>query len=407
MTAAHSPADDPFLTDEFYSDPAGVIGRVRKDDPVHLIPGLNAWMITRYDDVRQLFTNENTTNDRRAYENYTLPEEGSVQRWIAENGLFAADPEQHARMRRLVASALTPRAVRRMESQVKDVVDQFAASIEGRKGTVDLFAEFTEPIPNTVIGRITGVPPNGEDEYRWRGLGRDAVRGISPFLTPEERKQSDDAMAELCNYVRELTVERRKSPESDLVSDLVLANDEDNPMTNDEIVLVIASLVAAGTDTTTIGSSRGLRALLQNPAQLALLRAEPNLMPNAVDELLRYDFGSLGLPRYAVRDFTLRGKEIRKGQLLLLSFLGAHRDPEVFPDPDRLDLTRDTKELTIFGQGPHYCLGANLARQELACMYASAIDFLPASAKLLEENIKWQRFGMFSRIESLPVDFGE
>ena len=407
MTAAHSPADDPFLTDEFHSDPAGVIARVRKDDPVHLIPGLNAWMVTRYDDVRQLFTNENTTNDRRAYENYTLPEEGSVQRWIAENGLFAADPEQHARMRRLVASALTPRAVKRMESQVKDVVEQFAASIRGRKGTVDLFTEFTEPIPNTVIGRITGVPPNGEDEYRWRGLGRSAVMGVSPFLSPEERKRSEDAMAELCDYVRGLTVERRKNPQSDLVSDLVLANDEDNPMTNDEIVLVVASLVAAGTDTTTIGGSRGLRALLQYPEQLELLRAEPDLMPNAVDELLRYDFGSLGLPRYAVRDFTLRGKEIRKGQLLLLSFLGAHRDPEVFPDPDRLDIKRDTKELTIFGQGPHYCLGANLARQELACMYASAIGFLPPCAKLLEEDIEWQRFGMFSRIESLPVDFGE
>lgn len=406
MATAHSPIADPFLSDEFQTDPAAVIARVRSEDPVHLIPGLNAWMVTRYDDVRQLFTNENVTNDRRAYENYTLPEEGSVARWIAENGLFSAPPEQHARMRRLVASALTPRAVKRMESQVKDVVEQFAASIRGRKGVVDLFAEFTEPIPNTVIGRIAGVPPNGDDELRWRGLGRDAVRGISPFLSPEERKQSEDAMVELSSYVRELAAERRERPEADLISDLVGAHDENDLMTTDEIVLVVSSLVAAGTDTTTIGSSRGLRALLQNPDQLELLRSDPGLLGNAVDELLRYDFGSLGLPRYALRDFKLRDKQIQKGQLLMLSFLGAHRDPDVFSDPDRVDIRRDTKELTIFGQGPHYCLGANLARQELACMYESALGFLPNDAKLVEGDVGWERFGMFSRIVSLPVDFG-
>ena len=405
MVATQSIEPDPFLTEEFLTEPAAVIARVRAEDPLHYLAELNAWMVTGYDDVRALFTNENVTNDRRAYENYTLPEEGSIQRWIAENGLFAAPPEQHARMRRLVASAFTPRAVKRMEKQVKKVVEEFASAIRGRTGVIDLYAEFTEPIPNTVIGRITGVPPNGEDEYRWRSLGRAAVHGVSPFLSPDERKESEDAMAELCGYIRELAHERRKNPEADLVSDLVRTHDEDDPMTNDEIVLVVASLVAAGTDTTTIGSSRGLRALFQHPEQLELLRNEPSLMKNAVDELLRYDFGSLGLPRYALRDFTLNGKEIRKGQLLMLSFLGAHRDPAVFPDPDRLDIRRDTKELTIFGQGPHYCLGANLARQELACMYASALEFIPRDAKLLEKEIDWQRFGMFSRIASLPVEF--
>ena len=129
-------------------------------------------------------------------------------------------------------------------------------------------------------------------------------------------------------------------------------------------------------------------------------------MPNAVNEILRFDFGSLGLPRYAVRDFELRGKQIREGELLVLSFSGAHRDPEVFPDPDRFDIGRDTSRLTIFGHGPHYCLGANLARTELACMFEAALDFLPPGARLLEDQIDWVRFGMFSSINGLPVDFG-
>jgi len=192
-----------------------------------------------------------------------------------------------------------------------------------------------------------------------------------------------------------------------MISDLVLATDEDDRMTTDEVVLMIAVLVAAGTDTTTIASSRGLRALLQHPDQLTRLRSEPELLPNAVDELLRWDFSSAGLPRYAVEDFEFRGKSIKKGQLLMLNMIGAHRDPRVFENPDVLDLGRDTKAMTIFGHGPHYCLGANLARQELRCMYEAAMDFLPAGARLLEDQIEWKRMGMFTTIETLPVDFGE
>lgn len=407
MTAATTETViDPFLTEEFHTDPNAVIARMRAEDPVHQISGLGAWMVTRYDDVRALFTHPDATNDRRAYAHYQLPSD-PMARWIAENSLFAASPEQHARQRNLVATAFTPRAVKRMENQVRAVIQDFAAPLRGRKGKVDLYAEFTEPIPNTVIGRITGVPPNGSDELRWRQLGRDAVRGVSPFLTPEERLRSERSMVELCEYVRDLAVERRKKPADDLISDLVLAHDEDDRMTNDEIMLVISALVAAGTETATIGGTRGIRSLLQHPDQMERLRREPSLMPNAVNEILRFDFGSLGLPRYAVRDFELRGKQIRQGELMMLSFSGSHRDPEVFPDPDRFDIGRDTSRLTIFGHGPHFCLGANLARTELACMFEAVLDFLPPGAKLLEKQIDWVRFGMFSSINSLPVDFGD
>ncbi|MDH3686974.1 MAG: cytochrome P450 [Myxococcales bacterium] len=404
MSESDTAPTDPFFSEAFQTEPAAIVARMREEDPVHYIEGLGAWIVTRWDDVRELFTSEHVTNDRRAWEHSTLPPEGTAGRWLAENNFFAAAPDQHARMRRLVAAALTPRAVKRMEQQVRDVVEQFAAPLRGRAGVVDLYAEFTEPIPNAVIGRITGVPSMGDDERRWREIGRLAVRNVSPFLSPEERGESEQAMEELCAYIRELAAKRRSQPEGDLVSDLVLAHDADDRMSNDEIVMVVASLVAAGTETTTIGGTRGIRTLLQHPEQMETLRDDRSLMPNAVDELLRFDFGSLGMPRYALRDFELRGKQIRKGQLLLLSFLGAHRDPAVFPDPDRLDLRRDTKALTIFGHGPHFCLGANLARQELGLMFDAALDFLPAGSKLIEEDVRWVRFAIFDRIESLPVE---
>jgi len=190
-----------------------------------------------------------------------------------------------------------------------------------------------------------------------------------------------------------------------LISDLLQKEGNENPATLEEITLVTTGLVAAGSETTSMGTTMALRTLYRNPAQMANFRADRTLIPNAVRELLRYDFGSGGLPRYAIEDFELRGQQVRKGQPLFLSFTGAHRDPEAFQDPDRLDIRRDTKDLTIFGRGRHCCIGANLAQLEMAIMLNAALDVLPEKSTLLEDQIEWMRMGMFSRAETMPIDF--
>jgi len=286
---------DPLLTPEFHANPGPVIAELRANDPVHQIRELGIWVVTRYDDVRRLFTDPNVDNDQRLYENYVPRPEGSVLRWISDNGLFAVGPEQHARQRRLVSAALTPRAVARMEDQVRAVIEQYAAPLRGRRGVVDLVAGFTGPIPNTVISRITGIPPKGGEEQRFRELAQAVISGISPFLSDEERKKANDAILEMCDHVRQMATERRNSPRDDLVSDLVLAHDEADTMTNDEIVLMVAALVSAGSETTSIGGTTALKALLEHPDQLERLRADRSLLPNAVNELLRFDFGTAGL----------------------------------------------------------------------------------------------------------------
>ena len=130
-------------------------------------------------------------------------------------------------------------------------------------------------------------------------------------------------------------------------------------------------------------------------------------MPSAVNEILRYAFGGQGgLPRYALHDFELRGKQIKKGQMLMLSFAGAHRDPSVFPDPDRFDVERDNTNLTIFGRGPHYCIGVHLARAEMGFMLDAALDFVPPDARHRADLVNWQQMGFFRRPQNLPVDFG-
>jgi cytochrome P450 len=408
MTAAARPAPtSPILTPEFQEDWLPIIHRLREEDPVHFVPGLGFWFVTRYDDVKRLFTDENATPDRRVWEHYVPAPEGTFTRWASDHGLFSLPPEEHARVRRLVSAAFTPRAVARMEEQAREVVDRFAAPLRGRTGVVDLMAEFTDPIPNAVISRITGVPPAGDDEVRFRELAQATIRGFFAFGDEELARRGEQAFAELAGWVRELAAERRAEPRDDLVSDLVRAQASDEKLLDDEIVILVTGLIGAGSETTALGGMIALVTLLEHPDELARLRADRSLLPSAVNEILRFGFGGPGgLPRYAVRDFELRGKPIRRGQMLMLSFAGAGRDPAVYADPDRFDLERNPKDLLTFGNGAHFCLGANLARAELRWMLDAALDFLPEHAVFSRDRMEFSPMGVFRRPVTLPVDFG-
>ena len=210
---------------------------------------------------------------------------------------------------------------------------------------------------------------------------------------------------EIAEYVLRSVEERRQTPSEDMISDLVKAAGAATEVTDEHIARTVAALIAPATSTSAAASARALRALLLHPAQLSLLRSEPALLACAVDELLRYDSGLPLMPRYVLEDFELRGRTLKKGQLVALSLAGANRDPRVFPDPDRLDLRRDTSEALSFGHGPHYCPGASIARAELRLMLEAALDFLPRDARLLEDQVRWSSLGFMGQIKSLPVDF--
>jgi cytochrome P450 len=169
--------------------------------------------------------------------------------------------------------------------------------------------------------------------------------------------------------------------------------------------MTITGLIGAGSETTSLGGMISAMTLLDHPEQMEKLRREPEWIPNAISEILRFGFGGPGgLPRYAVRDFELRGKTIRKGQMMLLCFGGASRDPAVYDDPDRFDVTRDVRDLITFGNGPHYCLGANLARQEMGCMVEAMLDFLPPGSRWLKDQMEFQAAGLFRRPVTLPIE---
>jgi cytochrome P450 len=401
-----SPGTDLFLELLRTKDPAPLVHRLRAEDPVHFVPSLGFWFVTRHDDVKRLFNDpENATQDRAAWEHHRPQPEGTMLRWFQDNSFARQGPEAHARFRRLFNGALTPRAVRRMDAQIREVVERFAAPLRNRPGEVlDLMGDFTNPVPNAVISRVTGVPP-GADELRFRELAQGLIRGFFPFAPPEALELAESSLVEMAAWVRQMAAERRRTLGEDLISDLIRTQEHDATLSDDEIVLLISVLIGAGSETTNLGGLVMIQTLLQHPEQLKRVRDDRSLVPKAVNEIMRFAFGGpAGLPRFAVRDFELRGRQIRKGQMLMLSFGGANRDPAVFEDPDRLDLDRDARDLLVFGNGPHYCLGANLARQEMGAMLDAALDIVTPGSRVREDLLQYQPMGLFQRPLNLPVE---
>ncbi len=388
-------------------DPWPLLRRLRRESPVHWVESMSFWLVTRYSDIAELFVDPRVTGARRVWSGYRRPPEGSIFRWIDDYGLMALDKRRHAQQRRLLGSGFTPRGVERMERQIKEVVARFAEPLQGRTGVVDIMDEFTTPIPNAVISAVTGVAATGVDDRTFSQTAQAVIRGFFGFVSPEVLAEAEASYVHLSQWVKNAVEERRVAPKDDLISDLVHAKDGDYRLGDDDIVAQVSALLAAGSETTAVGGVYSIITLLEHPEALERLRADRSLIPQAVSEILRYAFGGLaGTQRYAVEDFEFRGQTIRKGQLLVLSSGGASHDPEHYEDPDTFDLDRDPKDLLTFGIGPHFCLGANLARGELAAMIDAALDFLPPGACVLRDRIETQSLGFFDRMLTCPIDFG-
>jgi cytochrome P450 len=399
---------DPFLEILAADDPAPLVHALRAADPVHFVEPLGFWLVTRHDDVKRLYHDpEHVSQDKRTWERYVPPTEGTMLRWAEDHGLFVLGKEDHARIRRLVSAAFTPRAVRRMEGQIREVVERTAAPLRGRHGEViDLLGEFANVVPNTVISRLTGVPP-GDDELRFRRIAQSVIAGFLPFTPPELRQEAESGFQELSCWVRELVAKRRAHPEEDLVTDLVHAQDADDALAEDDVVLLLSGIIGAGSETTAQGGASIVRMLLDQPEAMARLRSDRSLIARSIDEIIRYTIsGPGGTLRFARRDFELRGKRIRTGQMLMLSIGGANRDPAVYENPDVLDLDRTVRDLPTFGNGPHYCLGANLARQEMGCMLDALLDVVPPGSHLRADQLEFCDLGLFRRPINLPVQIG-
>ena len=353
-------------------DPYPSYARLRDRSPVHFVDELDVWIVTRYDDVAQILHDPDTFSSAQGMGQLMA---GGVGRnridardmfqidLSAMRVLIATDPPDHTRLRRLLSRAFTPRAISDLEPHLHEICDTLVDDLVAAAGDGhgDLVAQVAFPFPVIVIAELLGIPPERRDDFkRWS----DALVGaLSGSWNPTEAQQT---LAEMFVYLADVVERRRHEPGDDLISRLVTASDPDDPeaLTAPEITLFAILLLVAGNETTTNLIGNGAAALAAHPDQAHLLADRPDLLPAAIEEVLRWDAPVQGLFRATTRPVTVAGVDLPAGAVILASFAAANRDPRHFPEADRFDITRRPGDHLAFGHGIHYCLGASLARRE-------------------------------------------
>lgn len=315
--------------------------------------------------------------------------------------LLFMDAPDHTRVRTLVSKAFTPRSVERLRPRIEQLTEQLLAPL-CNTSHFDLIDDFAFPLPVTVICELLGVPAEDRDLFRLHT--RDLAVILDRDLTPEQIGAAAGAALHFAAYLVPLFEERRRAPKADLISALVAVEEAGDRLGADELLTTVILLLTAGHETTMNLIGNGLLALLRHPDQLELLRSRPELMASAVEELLRYDAPVRLIVRTAVEDAILEGETVQAGEHVIAMLDAANHDPTVFESPDTLDVTRDAHRHMSFGTGPHYCLGAALARAE-AQIALSALIAIPGLEVTVDEPV-WRPLVSLHALESLPVACG-
>ena len=387
----------------FIADPYPVYAELRAHEPVRYDEATDHWLISRYEDVNALL------RDRRFGRTYQHlashaemghpdPPDWHAPFWDLINaGILDMEPPNHTRVRRLVSKAFTPRFVENLRPRVQAIMDDLVDELGGA-GEFDLL-QVAEPLPVTVIAEMLGVPE--ADRHHLRPWSGDICKMYE--LNPSTEMQQDAIRAsnEFSAYLRELARARKVDPGEDLISQLALVVDEGEQLTEDELVGTCVLLLNAGHEATVNSTLLGWWSLFRNPDRLKELRADPSLLPNAIEELLRFDTPLQMFERWVLEPFEIHGTQIPRGAELGLLFGSANRDPEVFDRPDELDLTREPNPHLTFGAGIHFCLGAPLGRQELQISFSTLMDRFP-NLELVQEP-RWKPNYVIRGLDGLRV----
>jgi cytochrome P450 PksS len=350
------------------ADPHPLYHRMRKEDPVHWSEWLRAWFLTGYDDVQRCLRDPRLSSRRTdSLVGSQLPE---PDRHLADDYarlsrgmMLFADGDDHHRLRTIGNHAFTPSALDRFRPVVQEVVDQLLDRVAGRP-VFDIASDLAQPLPAVVIARMFDIPAGDRDQFQaWADAAATFFGGTIGDPAASARAANAGALR-LEGYFRALLAARREHPGDDLMS-LLIRGQDDGRLTADEVCCQCIMLLTGGHVTTIDQVSNTVYALLTHPAELQKVRDDPTLIKAAVEESIRYD-GAVGLARrVAAADVEVGGKAIRTGDLVYLSVAAANRDPAVFSDPDRFDVTRPANKHIGFGAGPHVCIGQGLARREL------------------------------------------
>jgi cytochrome P450 len=352
------------LGDEFFQDAHATAELLRAEAPARPVitpRGLRAWLVTGYDDVRSLLADPRLNKDSgKAHQLFAQQADAAAVTDVASPALTAhmlnSDPPDHSRLRKLVNKAFTARTVSRLRPRIERITDDLLDAMAGLD-EVDLVEKFASPLPITVICELLGVPEGEREQFaRWSNTA------VSSTTSSEQMREVGGHMFA---YLTSLVESKREVATEDLLSDLVHASDNGDQLSPHELLAMAFLLLVAGHETTVNLIGNGVLSLLRHPKQLAKLRKNPSLLPNAVEEILRFE-GPVNLAtlRFTTEPIQLGDVEIPAGEFVMVSLLGANRDEDRFPGADRLDITRAVGGHLAFGHGIHYCVGAPLARLE-------------------------------------------
>ena len=349
------------------ANPYPIFSRMRDEDPCYWSDRLRSWVITRYDDVKAMcLDKERLSSDRLRPFFQSLPgsEASRISEIIRYLSLWMVfkDPPEHTRLRKLTAKVFSARAMQAMRPQVETIADQLLDAL-GERDEFDLIADYAGPLPCLVIMAMLGVPVQALAQLK-RLSDEIALFIGSSRMSSDKYDTAEQATQEMAAFFKALIGERRAHPKTDAISELVHLLDGEDRFSDDELVASCILMLFAGHETTTNLIANGVYALIHFPDAYQALRNDPTLAQNAVEELLRYDGPSGSQVRVVCRSFALHGKELQAGQRVFMMLNAANRDPRAYPDPDRLDLSRDGAAHLAFGYGSHICLGFPLARLE-------------------------------------------
>ncbi|MGP4111461.1 cytochrome P450 [Streptomyces sp. 4N509B] len=371
---------------------------LREHEPLSRISlphGGDAWLALRHEDVRTVLSDPRFS--RAALLTRDVPR--ISPRRLTDPTLHTVDPPEHNRLRRLVSAAFSPRQVERLTGYAQRVTDGLLDAVEEQGPPADLVAGLALPLPVAVICEMLGVPVADRDRFTgWI----DVALATTAFSSEEIHA----AFTRLKDYLAELVAARRREPSDDLLGALVQARDTEGRLSEDELVVLGVTLLYAGLETTSNHIGNFAYVLLTRPDALAALRADPDLLDGAVEELLRYTpiVTSAGFTRIALEDVPLGGVVVRAGDAVMVQIDAANRDERVFDRPDELDLTRRPNPHLAFGFGPHYCVAAQLAKAELRVAVGSLLRRFPRlRLAAREEELSWRSGRMVRGLDRLPV----
>lgn len=393
------------LDPEVLANPYPLYRRLRTEDPVHWDPYLHAWVVTRYRDVVTVLTDfsADRTPTPEQLTTMGLPALNPIAQVMVKQMLFM-DPPAHTRIRSLASAAFTPRRVEALRSHIQEIINCLIDGV-GSEGLMDVISDIAVPLPSIVTAEMLGVPV--EDRQRLKSWSADFAEMLGNFQhNPDRVPRVLKTVEEMTTYFRSTIRRLKDQPREGLVHSLMTAEIQGDRLTEEEVVANSIVTMVGGQETTTNLIGNGMLSLLRHPLEMDRLKADFSLIPSAVEELLRYESPSQHTARLAPEDLELGGKRIRKRQAVIAVMAAGNRDPERFPDPDRLDIARKDNHHLAFGWGGHFCFGAPLARIEAQIAFKTILERLP-NLVLEPVPLVWRENLGLRGLKALRLRFGK